>query len=359
MVIRATLVATFVAVVIADLAECQPFNHYWQVLPDPGGQCRQGYAQLITMATCNILTDLLLVLYPVPIILTSYMGTKKKIQLTVLFSSSLIVVGATGYRIPRIIGQDGNQQIRSLLASVELLLATAVANMLVLGSFVRDRGLKKTRYRHTSIAADSMDRASDRRPTLHRHWGSDEDLVRDLGLGVDRELRDAVEQQKQAEKPARPFANMDKWDVPRRNPSDATRSDASILVSGSRSSSTLMARRVSFIDAGGLLDSDRSRSALDTYGSILEPPSPPSTAIQAAPSGFRRGSQVLLQDLSGLLSPFNSRQPRSSSRNRTELVPIPQQPEHITGDSSTSHGNSADTEFDLKDLEAPFQKPQR
>jgi hypothetical protein len=52
--IRATLVATFVAVIISDLAECRPFSHYWQVLPDPGGQCRQGYVQLLTMGVCNV-----------------------------------------------------------------------------------------------------------------------------------------------------------------------------------------------------------------------------------------------------------------------------------------------------------------
>lgn len=34
--------ATFVACIISDLAPCQPFSHYWQVVPDPGSQCRQG-----------------------------------------------------------------------------------------------------------------------------------------------------------------------------------------------------------------------------------------------------------------------------------------------------------------------------
>src|SRR5690606_30888572 len=66
--IRWVLIATFVAVIISDLAECQPFSHYWQVTPDPGGQCRQGYVNLITTAFCNIITDLLLVFFPIPII---------------------------------------------------------------------------------------------------------------------------------------------------------------------------------------------------------------------------------------------------------------------------------------------------
>ena len=70
-IIRVILAVTFVAVVISNFVECRPFSHYWQVTPDPGGQCRQGYVQLITMAVCNAFTDLLLVIFPIPIIVTS------------------------------------------------------------------------------------------------------------------------------------------------------------------------------------------------------------------------------------------------------------------------------------------------
>ncbi|KAI1763741.1 hypothetical protein GGR53DRAFT_531273 [Hypoxylon sp. FL1150] len=361
--IRATLVLTFVAVVIADLTECQPFDHYWQVMPDPGGQCRQGYVQLITMATCNIMTDLLLVLYPVPIIITSHMGTKRKVQLTLLFSTSLIVVAVTGYRIPRIFHLNGSQQTRSLLASVELLFATAAANTLVLGSFVRDRGVKKTKYRHNSIAAESVDRASERRPTINRYWGSDEDLVRDLGLGVDRELR-SVSQQSHTDKPsaAKAVESMDNWQFPHRRPSNHPRNDDSVMhrdqLTSSRSNSTATPRRVSFFDVGGLLDGEASRNSVrDSYNSSLEPPSPlspgsPTPTLQATSNGFRRGSQVLLQDLSGILSPFNARQSRSSSRNGVELETILQHPQEPTDESSNSHSNSNDTDYDLKGLEA-------
>ena len=71
--LRWFLLVTFLAVVISTLAECHPFQHYWQVVPDPGAQCRQAYAQLLTMGTANVLTDLLLVLFPIPIILRSAM----------------------------------------------------------------------------------------------------------------------------------------------------------------------------------------------------------------------------------------------------------------------------------------------
>lgn len=146
------------------------------------------------MACCNVITDLLLVFFPVPIILRSHMNTKKKIQLVMLFSLSLAVVIVTLYRVPHVIWAQGSQQTRSLLASVELFFATTAANALVLGSFVRDRGVKKMKFRRTSVAADSIDQSSNRRPTIHRQWGSDEDLVRDLGLGVDSEIREELQE---------------------------------------------------------------------------------------------------------------------------------------------------------------------
>lgn len=87
--IRWFLLISFIVVVIVDLAECRPIQLNWQVVPDPGANCRQGSIQLITMGTANVVTDLLLVLFPVPIILRSQMRTKKKVQLVILFAGSL------------------------------------------------------------------------------------------------------------------------------------------------------------------------------------------------------------------------------------------------------------------------------
>ena len=75
--IRYFLLVTFLAVVVATLAECQPFTHYWQVMPDPGAKCRQGVAQLMTMATSDVLTDILLVGFPIPIVLKSNIPLKR------------------------------------------------------------------------------------------------------------------------------------------------------------------------------------------------------------------------------------------------------------------------------------------
>ena len=341
-VIRTILLVTFVAVIISDFVECQPFSHYWQVLPDPGGKCRQGYVQLITMAVCNVFTDLLLVFFPIPLIITSQMTIKRKIQLVLLFSLSLSVVGVTLYRVPNIIREDGRQQYRSLMASVELLFATASANSLVLGSFVRDRGIKKQKFRRNSVA-ESFDRSSGpRRPTLHRHWGSDEDLVRDLGIAVDPELRDRPDSDESAVQfgPApvvKMGEGMENWQFPQRQRSNAERSDDSLLqhdpLYKTRSGSMATpSRKVSFFDVGGLLDGPRESSGSYRRGSYTSSNTDsannhavPNPTLPAGTGGIRRGSTALLQDLGGLLGPLNTKQGRGRFKSGgTELQTIPQ-----------------------------------
>ncbi len=76
-VLRWFLLVTFLGVVGSTLGECQPLTKAWQVIPDPGPQCRLAYAQLATMGTANVLTDLILVMLPIPIILSSIMTVRR------------------------------------------------------------------------------------------------------------------------------------------------------------------------------------------------------------------------------------------------------------------------------------------
>ncbi|KAB5576503.1 hypothetical protein GE09DRAFT_954194 [Coniochaeta sp. 2T2.1] len=336
-VIRGTLVATFVAVVISGLVECHPFIHYWQVLPDPGGQCRQGYAQLLTMAVCNVFTDLLLVIFPIPVIVGSGMTVKRKVQLILLFSLSLAPVTVTLYRVPHIIADNGSQRSRSLYASVELLFATAAANALVLGSFVRDRGVKKKRFKYGSVAAGSMERSSgsnSRRPTLNKHWGSLEDLARDTGYGVQPELRESDSEAGTGRlyTPAptsNSSDNLNNWHFPGQKRTSARSDDSLLSRDATRSNSAATPRKVSFFDVGGLLDDQplsRPDSHISSEGTApISPHSPPSQSIPASASGFRRGSTAFLQDIGGLLSP-NGYRPSVANASRlkspTELEPI-------------------------------------
>jgi hypothetical protein len=332
-VIRGFLVITFIAVVIADITECQPITHYWQVVPDPGANCRQGYAQLLTMGIANVMTDILLVVFPIPIIIRSQMGLKRKAQLVFLFAGSLLPAGTTLYRIPNIIDRNGSQQYRSLLASIEILFAAAVANALVLGSFVRDRGVKKHRWKLGSMS-DSIERTASRRGTLAgRHWGSDEDLVRELGLGVDPALRDDTHQ---TPRPA-PMAvagnlpvkahklgvERSSWQFPGERSDTSDDIENRSHMGESIPTDMLTTRKVSFFDVGGLLEEDerspRKTSATDdTDGesSTQGAQSNWSHEYGLSPPPPRRRSSVLLQDVGGLLGP-STRHPRNRERGQS------------------------------------------
>jgi hypothetical protein len=331
-IFRCTLVATFAAVVIADLAECQPFDRYWQVTPDPGGQCRQAYAHLITMGVCNVVTDLMLVAFPIPLIVGSHLSVKKKIQLSLLFSLSLFVVGATLYRMPHVIWEHGSQQYRSLLASIELLFATASSNSLVLGSFVRDRGHKKLKFRHDSVEETYNQPANLRRPVLHRYWGSDEDLVRDMGITLNPELRQRSESLghdvSPFTTPTSPYPDeSSRWVGLHRQRSHAERSDDSLLphdaVFGRGYITPPRKASITFLDMGGLLRGS-SRDASEGSSSQQRP----TPSVPAGTNGLRRGSTAILQDLGGLLSPGNSSSRKGSwSNSFTPTLKPPAPPE--------------------------------
>lgn len=308
------------------------------------------------MAVCNILTDLMLVIFPIPIIIQSHMQFRRKLQLLILFSLSLSVVAVTIYRVVHIMEVHGRQQYRSLLASVELIFATAAANALVLGSFVRDRGVKKQKPRRTSTAAESFERsATIRRPTIHRQWGSDEDLVRDLGLTVEPELREQPDSpSSDLYAPIRPMRSVehdseqwhhreeqqDQEDSAQDSAPESTQESAKasqdllIYKTESRTESQHESRKLSLFDIGGLLEEGPATSS-GSYrrGSSLTSSSMEASTSQTVPpasrkasvNGVRRGSTALLQDLGGLLGPLNSKSSvRSKHRTGTELQPIQQ-----------------------------------
>lgn len=340
-IIRYFLVATFIAVIISDLAECHPFPHYWQVIPDPGPHCREGIAQLMTMGVCDIVTDITLVAFPIPIVIRSEMALKRKISLVLLFALSLGLVGLTAYRVPATISRKSSQQFRSLFASFEILAAAGVTNAIVIGSFIRDRGVKKAKFKRGSDADGSiLAPTQTRRATVTtQHWGSDEDLVRDFGMSVPPTLQHrnsttptttvapvAISNHSgsaPANREDRKLAVNSNW-----NFSDAARvgerSEKGSLSSHSSEPKlrdlkrqisaepvspgvveTPPSRKLSFFDVGGLLSHD-SPSSPPSAEPLLDSRQPPvhdfARSSRPAPSA-QQGSRAFIADVGGLLSP--------------------------------------------------------
>lgn len=219
-----SLVVSFVGVCLSELIECRPFSHYWQVAPDPGPACRQAYGQLFTMGAFNILTDLILIALPLPLIIEAKLARKVKLESLLLMLFPLVNICFTTYRLPSTVSSDhlGSQRYRTFMASLDILLSTASANALVVTSFLQGRGFKKTTtYKHPELEGQQEDetalqqhqhhhgeddvelkslghinttaglRLSARSSLGDRHsqairkrWGSDEDLMRDdFGVG--------------------------------------------------------------------------------------------------------------------------------------------------------------------------------
>ena len=147
--LRILLATTFAAVLISTLAECapNPFSTYWQVSPQAPGRCRQGFAQLLTFTVCSVTTDLCLVIFPIPIVLFTKISTGRKLLLVCLFSLGLATVAVTAFAAPRAFEHRGDQATRSTWASAVILTAVFVTNGQALGSFIRDAGAKKKKYK--------------------------------------------------------------------------------------------------------------------------------------------------------------------------------------------------------------------
>jgi len=149
--------------------------------------------QLIVMGACDIVTDVVLIAFPIPLVWQSSMRTSKKISLILLFLLSIILIAITAYRVPSTIARHSSQQWRSLLASLEILAAAGVSNAIAIGSFIRDKGVKKARFRVASFDdSSSIGRSITRsrtRSMTHHHWGSDEDLARGVGVALPQLLR--------------------------------------------------------------------------------------------------------------------------------------------------------------------------
>lgn len=254
-------------------------------------------------------------------------------QLTLLFCLSFVPIAVTAYRVPKIISVGGRQQFRSLWASLEILAATGAANALVIGSFIRDRGPKKLKFKYGS-QSESLERpqTNRRRPS---YWGSDEDLVRDMGIHLDPELRhyDETPQVRPAPmavaapengKPAPPKGiHTASWEFAE----DDASSDVDLKATEPRREAdevpaTPPSRKLSFFDVGGLLESGPHRRSESLANTTVSNGMSSSSSAQDFGDYGRRGSSALLHDIGGLLStPTPTSAPSASATSRSQPPP--------------------------------------
>lgn len=87
-------IVTFCLSIIFTFVECHPFSLYWRVIPDPGktlfsyrklrllkweGKCTEAIIQLFVVGILNMVTDLLLIALPIPILLQVHLSITKSV----------------------------------------------------------------------------------------------------------------------------------------------------------------------------------------------------------------------------------------------------------------------------------------
>jgi hypothetical protein len=126
-----SLVITFIGVILATLVECRPLSLYEVILAllktvanflyrfwdvSSNSSCKRGVANLLTMAICNVITDIALIILPIPPLRKMTLSRSKKIQLSLVFGAGVFVIAITVARLPLILDQSVSQSVRSLVS---------------------------------------------------------------------------------------------------------------------------------------------------------------------------------------------------------------------------------------------------
>ncbi|KAI5858842.1 hypothetical protein BZA05DRAFT_15757 [Tricharina praecox] len=94
-----TLGSTYLACMLSLCFVCRPFSGNWTIFPDPGPACTEGLHYVWIVGVLNIITDLMLLCIPIPLLIHLQVTLTRKILLGALFGLGIFVVVATILRI--------------------------------------------------------------------------------------------------------------------------------------------------------------------------------------------------------------------------------------------------------------------
>ena len=87
MFLHCFIAVTFVGVFLSIMLECRPLSLWWHIDHVNPPKCQKGTANLLTMAATNIVTDILLILFPIPLLWRMKLSTAKCVDVV------LVIVG--------------------------------------------------------------------------------------------------------------------------------------------------------------------------------------------------------------------------------------------------------------------------
>ncbi|OAQ83950.1 PTH11-type GPCR protein [Purpureocillium lilacinum] len=119
--------SSYIAVLVTTLAECSPIKLNWQVFPDPG-DCIEAQLSLLTLGILNIVTDVMLLILPIPILAMLRVSWRRKAQLYGLFAIGTLIVVITVVRLPINAAHKHSNANRCAWLSAELFTVTVAVN---------------------------------------------------------------------------------------------------------------------------------------------------------------------------------------------------------------------------------------
>ncbi|KAM0801841.1 hypothetical protein BDR22DRAFT_888293 [Usnea florida] len=91
------VVAFGVGIVVSDVLTCRPLAKYWD--PLRSGVCENSGASLVALSSCNIIADVLIVLLPLPMVWVLQTTTRRKIELSIIFTLGFLICIVTMVRL--------------------------------------------------------------------------------------------------------------------------------------------------------------------------------------------------------------------------------------------------------------------
>ena len=88
------IVTTFIIVIMIIFLSCRPFNHYWQISPNPGNAYQPAISKPIVWMTfvTNVSTDIFLFVIPIAMLWKSSLRLYKKMAITSVLSAGLLII---------------------------------------------------------------------------------------------------------------------------------------------------------------------------------------------------------------------------------------------------------------------------
>ncbi|KAL4952924.1 hypothetical protein BDW69DRAFT_184931 [Aspergillus filifer] len=90
--VGALTIATFLTSFMFDLTMCHPIHKNWQVKPYPGDNCTIRPLNYIVIEVLSIITDLAIILVPIPLVIAARIPLSQKAILVALFASGIFVM---------------------------------------------------------------------------------------------------------------------------------------------------------------------------------------------------------------------------------------------------------------------------